>query len=343
MNTKLKLIASLINFLVIAVADTLTPDLQMYWENSMVQPYFENTTKRELTAIAGQTCQLHCRVKSLGDRAVSWIRKRDLHILTVGILTYTNDQRFQSLHTDGSDEWTLRITSPQARDSGVYECQVSTEPKISQAFRLNVVVSKAKILGNTELFVKSGSDINLTCVALQSPQPPSFIYWYKGGRVINYSQRGGISVLTEQQTRTSRLVIARASPSDSGNYTCSPSNSDSASVVVHVIKGEHPAAMQHGVNEADYIHKSQSVRKTKESFQHSGKTPVVNDISKTLAKGNARVFKQRFKTMEGMPSGLHPVEDFKCFPAEITTSLVTLYGKLETVKRVMLLVAATMS
>ncbi|EDS40972.1 conserved hypothetical protein [Culex quinquefasciatus] len=70
---------------------------------------------------------------------VSWIRKRDLHILTVGILTYTNDQRFQSLHTEGGDEWTLRITSPQPRDSGTYECQVSTEPKISQAFRLSVV------------------------------------------------------------------------------------------------------------------------------------------------------------------------------------------------------------
>ncbi|KAF4526562.1 hypothetical protein B566_EDAN009132 [Ephemera danica] len=70
---------------------------------------------------------------------VSWIRKRDLHILTVGILTYTNDQRFQSLHSDGSDEWTLKISSPQTRDSGVYECQVSTEPKISSAFRLSVV------------------------------------------------------------------------------------------------------------------------------------------------------------------------------------------------------------
>lgn len=70
---------------------------------------------------------------------VTWLRKRDLHILTVGILTYTNDQRFQSLHTEGSDEWTLRITTPQPRDSGTYECQVSTEPKISQTFRLNVV------------------------------------------------------------------------------------------------------------------------------------------------------------------------------------------------------------
>uniref|UniRef100_A0A182PRT4 Ig-like domain-containing protein n=1 Tax=Anopheles epiroticus TaxID=199890 RepID=A0A182PRT4_9DIPT len=89
----------------------------------------------------------------------------------------------------------------------------------------NTEVSKAKILGNSELFIKSGSDINLTCVALQSPAPPSFIYWYKGGRVVNYSQRGGISVLTERQTKTSKLVIARAMPSDSGNYTCSPSSS----------------------------------------------------------------------------------------------------------------------
>ncbi|EDS40973.1 defective proboscis extension response [Culex quinquefasciatus] len=88
-----------------------------------------------------------------------------------------------------------------------------------------IKLSRAKILGNAELFIKSGSDINLTCVALQSPAPPSFIYWYKGGRVVNYSQRGGISVLTERQTKTSKLVIARAMPSDSGNYTCSPSSS----------------------------------------------------------------------------------------------------------------------
>lgn len=86
-------------------------------------------------------------------------------------------------------------------------------------------VSKAKILGNPELFIKSGSDINLTCVALQAPAPPSYIYWDKDGRLINYSTRGGINILTERQTKTSRLLISRAVPADSGNYTCSPSNS----------------------------------------------------------------------------------------------------------------------
>ncbi|XP_055716552.1 SPEG neighbor protein-like isoform X1 [Phlebotomus papatasi] len=251
--------------LLVNVIGFINVEAPSYWDTPFAQPYFDNTTKRDLTATVGQVALLRCRVRNLGDRAVSWIRKRDLHILTIGIMTYTNDQRFQSHHTEGSDEWTLKISSPQLRDSGIYECQVSTEPKISMAFRLTVVVSKAKILGNPELFIKSGSDINLTCVAIQAPAPPSFIYWYKDGRLINYSQRGGINVLTERQTRTSKLVIARATPADSGNYTCSPSNSgefidlyyrsdgvipwswlpDQASVVVHVIKSEHRAAMQH--------------------------------------------------------------------------------------------------
>lgn len=65
--------------------------------------------------------------------------------MTIGILTYTNDQRYQALHTEGSDEWSLRISSAQTRDSGVFECQVSTEPKISQAYRLNVVGRFLKI------------------------------------------------------------------------------------------------------------------------------------------------------------------------------------------------------
>lgn len=54
-------------------------------------------------------------------------------------MTYTNDQRFQAVHPEGSDEWLLKISSGQPRDSGIYECQVSTEPKISLPYRLTVV------------------------------------------------------------------------------------------------------------------------------------------------------------------------------------------------------------
>lgn len=70
---------------------------------------------------------------------VSWMRKRDMHILSAGTLMYTSDLRFQVIHPDKSENWTLHIKSPQQRDSGVYECQVSTEPKMSLNYSLNVV------------------------------------------------------------------------------------------------------------------------------------------------------------------------------------------------------------
>jgi hypothetical protein len=67
------------------------------------------------------------------------MRKRDMHILSAGIFMYTSDLRFQVIHPDKSENWTLQIKSPQERDSGVYECQVSTEPKMSLNYTLNVV------------------------------------------------------------------------------------------------------------------------------------------------------------------------------------------------------------
>lgn len=40
------------------------------------------------------------------------------------MFTYTNDERFQILHAEGSDDWTLQIKYVQKRDNGTYECQV---------------------------------------------------------------------------------------------------------------------------------------------------------------------------------------------------------------------------
>lgn len=67
------------------------------------------------------------------------MRKRDMHILSTGVVMYTSDLRFQVIHPDKSENWTLQIKSPQERDSGVYECQINTEPKMSLNYTLNVV------------------------------------------------------------------------------------------------------------------------------------------------------------------------------------------------------------
>lgn len=48
-----------------------------YWDENYSQPYFDNSTKRDITATIGQTSLLHCRVRNLGDRAVSEERERE--------------------------------------------------------------------------------------------------------------------------------------------------------------------------------------------------------------------------------------------------------------------------
>uniref|UniRef100_A0A6P7GHF6 Zwei Ig domain protein zig-8-like n=1 Tax=Diabrotica virgifera virgifera TaxID=50390 RepID=A0A6P7GHF6_DIAVI len=136
---------------------------------------------------------------------VSWIRKRDLHILTAGILTYTSDQRFQVIRPDKSDNWTLQIKFPQIRDSGIYECQVNTEPKMSLPFRLNVVEAKARILGPSDLHVKAGSSITLTCLISQGPHDLGTVFWYKGENILETaSVRTHISDIVDY---TSRVTI----------------------------------------------------------------------------------------------------------------------------------------
>uniref|UniRef100_A0A1B0G476 Ig-like domain-containing protein n=1 Tax=Glossina morsitans morsitans TaxID=37546 RepID=A0A1B0G476_GLOMM len=66
--------------------------------------------------------------------------------------------------------------------------------------------------------------------------------------VINFdSPRGGISLVTEKGIlTTSRLLVQKAIQSDSGFYTCTPSNANPTTVRVHIVDGEHPAAMHHG-------------------------------------------------------------------------------------------------
>ncbi|OXA37027.1 Limbic system-associated membrane protein [Folsomia candida] len=127
---------------------------------------FENNTSVNITVPLGDTAFLRCRVKNLGERSISWVRRRDWHILTTGKVTYTNDERFHILHTEGTDDWTLQIKFIQSRDNGTYECQISTGTGII-SFLVNVMIAvpEAFILGNgDEYHVEQGSTINLVCV-----------------------------------------------------------------------------------------------------------------------------------------------------------------------------------
>ncbi|XP_077515862.1 zwei Ig domain protein zig-8-like [Amblyomma americanum] len=220
---------------------------ELWPPTSRLFPSFDNTTARNVTSQLGQTAYLHCIVNNLGDKTVLWIRRRDYNVLTVGLDTYTADDRFQAVHLERSSDWALQIRYVQLSDQGLYECQVSSDPKISYFVNLTVLVAKAVIEGGPDLFIRTGSSINLTCEISRSPEPPHFVFWYHNDRMINYvSAKGEITLHKGGPEKTvSRLYIRKAVSLDSGNYTCDPANAEPVSISVHVVNGEKPAAMQH--------------------------------------------------------------------------------------------------
>ncbi|CAO1307883.1 unnamed protein product, partial [Diamesa tonsa] len=177
---------------------------------------------------------------------VSWIRKKDYHLLTVGLTTYSSDERFSAVHYTDSEDWQLKIKYVQLRDAGTYECQVSTHPPTSIYISLNVVESKAEISGPAEKYLKPGSMLRLTCRVLENIENPLFLFWYHNSRMINYDSHRGINVSIEQDNKYSELLILQTTTNHSGNYSCVPNNAAPASTFVHIFNGENPAAMQHG-------------------------------------------------------------------------------------------------
>ncbi|XP_022238588.1 zwei Ig domain protein zig-8-like isoform X1 [Limulus polyphemus] len=215
-------------------------------------PAFDNNTAKNVSTQLGQTAFLHCIVENLGDKTVSWIRRKDFHVLTVGTDKYISDDRFQTVRTGNDNDWVLQIKFTQLKDQGIYECQVSTDPKISVFVNLSVLVAEATISGGPKIIVEKGSSIELTCVISNSSDPPKFVFWYHNNRMINYdSTRGDISVeKAAAKTVISKLYIRDIGEAESGNYTCGPSNAGPTSVSVVISNGENPAAMQHDGNSA---------------------------------------------------------------------------------------------
>ena len=52
-----------------------------------------------------------------------------------------------------------------------------------QAFVYFVLVPHVRIQGSPDIHVDQGSVINLTCIISYSPEPPVYVFWYKGESV----------------------------------------------------------------------------------------------------------------------------------------------------------------
>lgn len=211
------------------------------------EPHFASDSPRQVMAAVGAPALIPCKPRSLGSKSVSWIRHRDLHVLTVGSFTFTNDQRFSAHRDAATGDWALVLRHPQPSDSGFYECSISTKPVTAITVKLSVVVPSAELLGDGNVYLDRGSTLNLTCMVHFSPTPPEFILWYHRDKLVNYGEAGrAIRVETQHKGDTTRssLLLYNATGWDSGQYSCKPSNADRVSTKVHVLRSKTPAAMQ---------------------------------------------------------------------------------------------------
>ncbi|XP_001600432.2 fibroblast growth factor receptor-like 1 isoform X3 [Nasonia vitripennis] len=235
------------------------------------EPSFEQTAAN-VSAFEGQRVYLPCRVHNLGDKVVSWMRSRDLHILTSGQYTFSSDERFQPQHLAGSDAWTLQLDQVKKSDAGRYECQVNTEPKMMYAVQLIVrdpnkpdgydephsqqtrisyesTAPVAAIMGPREQRVPAGSTISLKCV-ITSPyqtRPIKGVQWFRDNRLLTFqAARGGINVETVTGTAQTftEATLANLTWRDTGKYSCRPTEGKSDTIALYVEDGEHSEAMQ---------------------------------------------------------------------------------------------------
>jgi len=238
-------------------------------------PHFDIYRVENHTVQLGATAFLPCVIRNLGNKSVSWIRARDSHILTVDSEVFISDLRFSAMHSKHESAWMLQIKSVEASDAGKYECQVSTTPKLSHFVYLTVIVPKVRIFGDKDIYVKDLSTVQLKCVVSQSLVAPTYIEWRHNNKRIQTlpetasggSGGGGglFSVLTggggnggsrhrrlqttppehiAEGTTMSTLTILHAEKTDTGNYTCHPTQLEVASVMLHVLESDLPALMQ---------------------------------------------------------------------------------------------------
>ncbi|XP_077291162.1 zwei Ig domain protein zig-8-like [Arctopsyche grandis] len=207
----------------------------------------DSLTPINITVQLGSTAYLPCKVRKPKGKPVSFIRKIDSHILTVERYTFVADERFTAFFTNETDTWNLQIKYAHPSDIGIYECQISTEPKISRFIQLNVIVPKTKMEGLPEVYVKAGSTVNLRCTISRTLEEPAYIFWYQDSERVLNNDRSFISMeRLNVDTIVSQLTIHNTRRKDSGNYSCNPSNLQAANTILHVLNGEQPAAMQHG-------------------------------------------------------------------------------------------------
>jgi len=202
-------------------------------------PYIDIARSPNVSVSLGRTATLRCRTVNVVKKSVSWLRHKDVNLLSVGRYLYTKDARMRVMEDRGRGEWMLNIRNVKHSDAGNYECQVNTNPLLKHTVTLSVVEPYTEILGDSPgstLYIDIRSVLNLTCI-VHSPEVPAAIFWKHNGQLLEVGEDGIQTVAGNSLTPTkSFLSLALTDTHQSGEYQCSPSNTGPVEVEVHIVQ-----------------------------------------------------------------------------------------------------------
>ncbi|XP_037959151.1 probable serine/threonine-protein kinase roco9, partial [Teleopsis dalmanni] len=196
--TKLNFLWSLLSILFFMCIGTFSdigrmPSQQNHFESN-IESQFTTKNNTRVVAQKGGLAILPCVVKLNSPATVSWIRRKDFQLLTVGLSTHSSDKRFLVEHARHMGHWSLRIKSVNEEDHGFYECQLSIYPTQSIFIELNVVEAVAEIASTSDLYIDEGSTLRLECKVKRATENPAFVFWYHNSKMVNYNTQDGFLV-----------------------------------------------------------------------------------------------------------------------------------------------------
>jgi len=185
------------------------------------QPHFVGFSK-VVRVEMGETAQLPCNVQNLGNYMVLW--KRDSTVLTASTLKIIRDDRIQIEGTS------IEIGQVSAKDSGVYHCELNTDPPISLNVTLDVLEPPKirRFPDDGRVQARKGDAVTLECLGEGNPTP--IITWSRPSRLLpnGADMQQGPGLRFDSVTR-----------SEVGRYMCTADNGVgkpvSAQVELHVL------------------------------------------------------------------------------------------------------------
>ncbi|KDR14869.1 hypothetical protein L798_11009, partial [Zootermopsis nevadensis] len=207
-------------------------------------PHFEEVelgaNATNMTVQVGNTANLNCRISFLQDKTVEALRRADhsskesYHCSNISKLINKKSRHllqppFRRLLSSHSGCHGIKPSSVPAK---FHVWRTTSAPEVM------IVDEEGRPL--QDKYYEAESTIQLSCIVRHVAMTSSVVSWLHGDRTLNYdTTRGGISVKTDlmEEGANSSLSVARVNKTDSGNYTCSISPTEYATITVHVLNG----------------------------------------------------------------------------------------------------------